>query len=206
VTGVAVMTHRVTRIFLLGAFVLDACGHFAPQTATSPAQQWVADLAMSRKAAADGRFDTADSLLSDYAIKHPGSIEALETAYWRAMLKIDPANPHPALVPAMALLDGYLADVRPHEHAAEAAVLRRLAAQLDVLNRVTASMTVASRGAVEASPQGKNTGSASSSSSADQAANDAEIKRLKEDLAKATAELDRIRKRLATPPPPISRP
>ena len=179
------------------------CARMGPQSsvATTPAQQWTSDLASTRRIAADGRFDVADSMLGNYALKHPGSVEALETAYWRAMLKMDPANPHPSLVSAMALLDGYLSDVRPHEHAVEAATLRRLAAQLDVLNRLTANMAVASRGAVDPLSQGKTPGSASSTAAVDQAANDAELKRLKDELAKANAELDRIRKRLATPPP-----
>ncbi|MEO7084016.1 MAG: hypothetical protein ABI442_17580 [Gemmatimonadaceae bacterium] len=169
--------------------------------APAPAQRWTSELAMSRRAATNGRFDVADSMLADYATKHAGTVEALETAYWRAMLRMDPANQHPSLAAAMALLDGYLADVRPHEHAAEAATLRRLAAQLDVLNRVTASMTVAARGAVDPGGQGKAPASVLVPSGTDQTANDAEIKRLKDELAKVNAELDRIKKRLATPPP-----
>jgi hypothetical protein len=181
-----------------------ACAHANahPTPATIAAQEWTNDLAETRRAATDGRFDVADSLLADYAAKHVGTVEALETAYWRAMLRMDPGNPHPSLTSAMALLDGYLADVRPHEHAAEAATLRRLAAQLDVLNRLTANMALASRGAVEPGVQGKAPASATSSSAADQVATDVEMKRLKDELAKANAELDRIKKRLATPPPP----
>jgi hypothetical protein len=197
-------SHAFLFTLALCASSFAACAHANahPTPAIIAAQEWTNDLAETRRAATDGRFDTADSLLADYAAKHAGTVEALETAYWRAMLKMDPGNPHPSLTSAMTLLDGYLADVRPHEHAAEAATLRRLAAQLDVLNRLTANMAIASRGAVEPGVQGKAPASAGSAGAADQVATDAEMKRLKDELAKANAELDRIKKRLATPPPP----
>jgi hypothetical protein len=159
-------------------------------------REWPTALEAAQFAAQQGRYESADSILASFAGRHAGTTEALETAYWRALFKLDSLDRPEALTPAMALLDSYLADDRPREHVAEAKSLRRIATQLDALNtRALAVMTV---------PQTREPLSSSRPSelkpSADQVAADAEIKRLKDELAKANAELDRIRRRLTRPP------
>ena len=96
----------------------------------------------------------------------------------------------------MATLDAYLADPRPHDHAIEAITLRRVAAQLDAANRLAASASNAAHEVATNSPTRAATGSEAKTADA----NADEIKRLKDELAKANAELERIKRRLAQPP------
>ncbi|HEX3865838.1 MAG TPA: hypothetical protein VHV78_03765, partial [Gemmatimonadaceae bacterium] len=76
---------------------------------------------------------------------------------------------------------------------AEAASLRRIAGQLDALTRLTTATTTSHANGEVVSVKAAPLADPST---------DAEIKRLKDALAKANAELDRIRKRLSQPPPP----
>ncbi len=178
---------------------------------TDPAEAWPTTLATARTRASTGDYDGADSALAQYARQYPGTPSALETAYWRALFKMDPANHSASLPTAMSSLDGYLADTRPREHVVEAALLRRVAAQLDGLNKIAASAVAQAKDA----KQFAATANAAASDAKDQrdaaakaadatasAATADEIKRLKDELAKANAELDRIRKRLSQPPKP----
>jgi TolA-binding protein len=149
----------------------------------------------------EGKFDAADSLLSGFAARYPGTSEALEATYWRALALLDPANPHGSVSDAISSLDAYLADPRAHEHLREAAAVRRVATHLDDLSKLASN--------VPALPKDANTIATTTRAQPTvdvmkpidaQAAADAEIKRLRDELAKATAELERIRKRLAQPP------
>lgn len=159
--------------------------------------------------AAHGEFDAADSLLAIYARNHPGTTEALETTYWRALYKVDPSNRSGSLPAALSSLDAYLADARPRLHVAEATTLRRTAAQLDALNRAASSAASQANAAANAAAKADakaadakaDAKAADANASATADAKDAEIKKLRDDLAKANAELERIRKRLGTPPP-----
>jgi hypothetical protein len=116
-----------------------------------------------------------------------------DTLYWKAIAAINPASADRSLDSAIVYLDRYLASPGPLRHNSEALVLRRLAQESMQLARVEAALivrtdTVEVRTRTEAPPK------------RDEAAI-REIQRLKEELAKANEELDRIRKRLATPPP-----
>ena len=166
-------------------------------------------LANAQMRAARGDFDGADSLLAIYARGHAGTPEALETTYWRALYKVDPTNRASSLPAALAALDGYIADARPRAHLAEATTLRRTAAQLDALNRAALSASSQAKDAASAAAKAdaKAADAKADAKAADANANatadakDAEIRKLRDDLAKANAELERIRKRLGTPPP-----
>lgn len=165
------------------------------------------DAAMAQ--AGHGQFDSADSLLAGYAMRHSGTSEALETAYWRALFKLDPSNRSTSVTQALALLDGYLADQRPRRHVVEATTLRRAAGQLEALNKLAANAsaqakdaaTVAASAKANAADAKADAKSADANASAAVDAKDAEIRRLKDELAKANTELERIRKRLGSPPP-----
>jgi hypothetical protein len=179
--------------------VLNAHTAPAPDRALSPA------LATARGFASAGRWDSADSTLSSFAAMYPGTDEALETAYYRALFKMDPTNPHASLPAAMASLDAYLADRRPRQHAVEAQTLRRVAGEVDGLNRAANSALAQAKDATNVAKDAKAEAADAKDAAAKAAdtpatAADAEIKRLKDELAKANAELDRFRKRLATPP------
>jgi hypothetical protein len=172
---------------------------------------WPTALATARNRAATGDYDGADSALAQFARQYPGTSSALETAYWRALFKMDPANHSASLPTAMASLDGYLSDTRPRDHVPEAASLRRIAAQLDGLNKIAASAVAQAKdakanaaNATAAANDAKDAkdAAAKAADATATAANADEIKRLKDELAKANAELDRIRKRLSQPSKP----
>lgn len=103
----------------------------------------------------------------------------------------------------MASLDAYLADTRPHQHTAEARTLRRVAGELDRLNRLAGNALTQQLREANATPAARGNSGDSRSEPAKPAADSAaqdEIRRLKDELAKANAELERIRRRLAQPP------
>jgi hypothetical protein len=169
---------------------------------SQPERAWPDALAAAQGQAAAGEFALADTALANFAAAYPGTSQALETAFWRAVFKMDPNNRGASIAPAMALLDGYLADRRPRKHLTEAMSLRRIAGQLDGLTRLTANAMTQAKDATGAAANARATAAdANASANATADAKDAEIKRLKDDLAKANAELERIRKRLSQPPP-----
>jgi hypothetical protein len=155
--------------------------------------------------ALEKRFDGADSALARFAKLYPRTPQALETAFWRGLYKMDPANPNATLATAISLLDTYLEDSRDRDHLSEARTMRRVAAQLEGLTRVAENAVSEAREASNTAANAKAQ-AASANARAEAAkteatpASDAEVKRLKEELAKANAELERIRKRLTKPP------
>ena len=197
--------HMVPVLLLATTAALStACIHATPSTRAEPAEQWQASLAVAQEDAAAGHFDAADSTLADYAARFPGSPEALETAYWRALFKMDPSNHSASVTTAMASLDGYLADHRPRQHVSEAATLRRVAGQIDGLNKLAATAMAQANVATNTASNAKAVAAADAAKAAEASgtvSQDVEIKRLKDELARANAELERIKKRLATPPP-----
>jgi len=191
---------------LFGALIASsACGRLTVGTAPSPERALSPALVTARRFAAAGRFDSADSTLSSFAAMYPGTDAALETAYYRALFKMDPTNPHASLPAAMASLDAYLTDSRPRQHVVEATTLRRVAAEVDGLNHAANSALAQAKDATNVAKDAKAEAADAKDAAAKAAETpaptaDAEIRRLKDELAKANAELDRIRKRLATPP------
>lgn len=169
---------------------------------------WSDALVGAQARAAKGDFDGADSALAAYATSHPGSNEALETTFWRALFKLDPSNRSASPTQAVASLDGYLSDPRPKQHGSEALTLRRAGAQLEGLNKMAANASSQAANATNAATNAKAAAAdakdaakaADAAASAAVDAKDTEIKRLKDELAKANAELDRIKKRLSQPP------
>jgi hypothetical protein len=169
------------------------------------ASAWQTALPIARAYASEGKFDSADSVLADFAVRYSGTPNALETAYWRAVFKMDPTNPRASMPVAASALDAYLADTRPREHVSEATVMRRIAGQLEGLSRLAASAMTQAKDANSVATNAKAQ-AADANARAEAAKADAppsaetEIKRLKDELAKANAELDRIKKRLSIPP------
>lgn len=196
----------VTRFaFVAFAGLLGACAAVRASTAPSAEQDWPSTLSLADAYAMRGEFDAADSLLAAFATRYAGSDEAVETAYWRAVFKMDPSNRNGSLATTLAELDGYLASNRPRDHIAEATTLRRVGGQLAELNKLAANAMsqaqtakTSAANATAAAADAKDAKAATADANADA---QAEIKRLKDELAKANAELDRIRKRLGQPPP-----
>jgi hypothetical protein len=200
---------RIVRgVTLLACAVLgSACATLRPFGGSGA--DWDDTLRQAQALAANGQFASADSALAGFANRHQGSNEAIETAYWRALFKLDPSNRDVSVQIALASLDGYLADSRPRRHVVEANTLRRTAAQLEALNKLAASASAQAKDASSAAKDAKavaadakadaRTADANANAAVD--AKDSEIKRLKDELSKANAELERIRKRLSQPPP-----
>jgi hypothetical protein len=114
-----------------------------------------------------------------------------DSLYWRAVTTLDPANKNGTLEAGVAYLDAYLASPGNLKHAKEAATLRSLARAAQQLARVEATL--------------QTRVAAADNKQSDNKARDEEmvkeIQRLKDELAKANEELERIKKRLATPKP-----
>ena len=165
---------------------------------STPEREWPSTLATAREWVSEGHYESADSLLAQFATRHPNSREAIETAYWRAVIGMDPSNTHASLGTSATFLDAYLAGPRPREHLREATVLRRLVGQVDELSKTAVLAQSRDPSVVRSQPADVRVDFPKPAM--DPAAAEAEIKRLKDELAKATAELERIRKRLAPPP------
>jgi TolA-binding protein len=169
------------------ATALTACHASPPQVEAVPVAQseWSATLLQSGDEVSAGRYAVAERLLTEFAARYPASPEATEATYWRALYKLDAANPAAAPRDASVLLDSYLASGLG-AHRTEAQVLRHIAAALE-------ARTLASSAATPALAEKPKT--------ADEKAKDEELQRVKDELAKANAELERIRRRLAQPKP-----
>jgi hypothetical protein len=157
-------------------------------TRTAPHGEWVRVLDASNQAALAGRYADADSILTTFSHNYDGSREALEADYWRAVFMLDPANRNASLEAGIASLDKYLSASPPPPHRREATTLRRLASQFETVSKLAAANTTTPT-------------SAPRTVIVDDHSKDDEIARLKAELAKANEELERIKKRLATPKP-----
>lgn len=168
--------------------LLTGCSVFSSHSsAPTPQDELRGVLAQADREALASRFGVADRLLADFADQHRNTVEGYEATLRRALYKLDSTNqtasPHDALV----MLDAYLASSLTVPHRGVATALRRVAA---VLERAPAVVTT-----TVTAPSG------GSGSGASDKARDDEIARLKEELAKANAELERIKRRVATPKP-----
>ena len=189
----------VRRRVRLGLFcavlATGACNRMLRPNPTPAADRdWPRTLAGAQERAGRGDFEGADSLLGQFARQHTGTHAASEATFWQGVFRLDPSNRNGSLTVGLATLDAYLADPRPHDYAMVAMTMRRVAAQLDAANRLAASASIAAH-----EPPRSPTDTRPESRPADANA-DAEIKRLKDELAKANAELERIKRRLAQPP------
>lgn len=168
------------------ALAVSACmpqqGTPTPAPAPSAASEWPAAYARAQTEARESRLGIADRVLSDFAQRFPGSPEAAEVTYWRALYKLDAANAANS-AEAVALLDSYLATTPFALHRTEAITLRRLAAELGIRSASPVLQPVVP--AVR--PEDK--------------AHEEEDARIRDDLAKSQAELARIKRRLARPKP-----
>jgi hypothetical protein len=138
-----------------------------------------------------GRYVAADSILADFAATHATSGDTLNVLFWRALYLLDPANPTPgAPASALTLIDRYLAADATQDQRTEAQVLRRVAAFRVApppvrRDTVLALDTAALRAAVARETEARDR------------ARDDESRALRDSLARTTAELERIRRRLA---------
>ena len=197
------------RLALLGMLLsMTACVSVRPPSFLQiPSDRdWGPTLARARQLASEGRGAQADSVLAQFAAAYPAAPQAVEASYWRALLNLRAPAPNSATIAAIPLLQTYLAAGPTTEHWMEAEALLRAASRVDTLTRMAA--TYVSRGEVAtdlatatAKAVDANAKADAKTVAADTKAQDEEIKRLKDELAKANTELERIRKRLSSPPP-----
>jgi hypothetical protein len=150
--------------------------------ASTSASEWPGVHAQAMTEARESRAAAAEKALTDFAQRYPGTPEAAEVPYWRAVLKLDPANPA-AIRESIAMLETYLAGTPSGMHRLEAATLRRLGLALEQRNAALA----ATPPAVVPRPDDK--------------AREEELQKLRDELAAANAELDRVRRRVSRPRP-----
>ena len=161
---------------------------------SAPEREWPSALATAEARVSEGRYAAADSILAQFAARYPGSGEAFESAYWRALFSMDPKNANASVATAVGYLDAYLAGLYPRKHRQEAFALRAIAGQIDEGRN---ALALAQARDPNPHPGAMRIDVPVPKPNVDP---DAEIKRLKDELAKANAELERIRRRLAQPP------
>jgi hypothetical protein len=174
------------QVSLVLALVVAACSTAQPRLAEptpAPRTEWNAWLLQASQEATAGNYAVADRLLTDYGSRYPATPEAAEAMYWRALYKLDPSNSATAPKDAATLLDGYLAS-GTSTHRAEAQTLRRVATALEAAKSATASAPAKTEVV-----------------KVDDKAQSEELVRLRDELARANAELERIKRRLAQPKP-----
>jgi len=175
---------RTARI-LAGAGLLVATGACSVASRwREPAieREWGNTHVVARQHALDGQWLAADSVLVAFERAHGDAPEAAEARYWRAFYLLDPANPKASPRTAAQLLEQYLAERASPPRATEAATLRRTALTLDSLGTMVATADSVRAGVT----------------AREKAALD-EAQKLKDELARTQAELERIKKRLASP-------
>lgn len=121
------------------------------------------------------------------------AVAAADSLYWAAVTQLLPSNKTGSRDSAIVLLDAYLKQAANERHLAEATTLLSLARDAQQLAKVQAALQ-------QARAEARDAGSGSSPAPARDESAVKEIERLKAELARANEELDRIKKRLATPP------
>ncbi len=149
--------------------------------APAPNAGYVAAIAAAEKRADAGDYSGADKVLADFALRARGTNEAAEASFWRAMYMVDPLNKTASVSAGIRALDIYLDTPGARLYRGQARILKRTAQTVQTLRLASvATVKVVGRDTVYVSRE-------------------EEVETLKDQLAKATAELERIKKRLANP-------
>jgi hypothetical protein len=163
----------------------------------APRSDWDRALSEARQSVDAGNYFVADKVIEEFIRAHPNTREAREMTFWKAAYMLDPANAGGSLASGIAGLDGYLTSNPKGRYRSEAKVLRRTAAVAQgIMNPVK---TVSTEPLV--TPAVKDTVIINNTRSRDEqiAALRDQLTKSREELAKVTAELERIKKRLANP-------
>lgn len=171
------MIRKFSGVFFL---LLAGCAPVSRFRTPGYVRDWPIVVRQASLAADSGNYVNADRILTAYAAQYSRTREAGETLFWRALLKLDPGNTGGSIAEGLALLDRYLADSATIAYRAEATILKRLAVTTQVL-------------------QAKGLAQSGRDSSGTRTSSDAEVASLRAELARANAELERIKKRLANP-------
>ena len=176
----------------MAALSLTGCNALirASRTPTQPPapEAWARASAQAASEVGAGSYAAADRALADFAARYPHTPQALSATLRRAIYMADPSNQGATAREATALLDSTLAEPLDSASRSDARVLRRITSALQ-------------RGATLSGGASNVSTPDSSARPVDAKANSDEIQRLRNELAKANAELERIKKRVAQPKP-----
>ena len=174
------MTRRVGTLIAV-AFIAAACAK-QPVAAPTPtlATGFASAIESARQRVDTGDYVGADRILAEYALRVQGTSEAREISFWRAMYIVDPANRTASIAQGIRALDIYLATEGAVWYRPQAEVLRRTALVIQSVRQAQVPRQVNGPDTVFISRE-------------------EEIASLRDQLAKANAELERIKKRLANP-------
>jgi hypothetical protein len=187
------MRRRLIGLAMLAFVATTGCGRRpAPEAAPAPVRLWPASLAEAQRAVDSGRYGEADRTLDGFAQRFAGTPEGTEAVFWRALYKLDPSNKEATARDALVVLNAYLAAGPALPRYSEALVLKRSAELMESLSRAAIGPSAPSptRPATEAPRERAKEEDALK-----------EIQKLREELATTTAELERIKKRLAQQKP-----
>jgi hypothetical protein len=175
----------------------------------APTRAWPSALSFAETSVDDDRYQDADTALAGFATRYSGTPEAAESYFWRALFALDPRNEHRSGMDAIVALDAYFASPSPREHDAEASVLRRTAVALTTLRAANQEAnSEADSARTRADSALTRVDSARMAGASRDRSKNVEVQRLRDSLDKVvtqltqtTQELERIKKRLATPQP-----
>lgn len=169
----------------LGLALLTACASGRtppPPQPPAPESAWTATLDDVKQLIAQGAYARADSTLVAFSTAHLGTPPANEALFWRALVRLDPANDSASPRDALLAIDSYLAGGAKLPHFQEALVLRRTASLLE-RTRIPVVTTM-----VLPTPAPDDTAHARVMADS--------LKMLRDSLARTQAELERIRRRI----------
>ena len=173
----------LNKIAVATLIVFAACSSPQQPAGKAPipaSDAYVNALATADKRVEQGDYSGADRILSDFALKARGTPEGTEVAFWRALYMVDPKNPTSSMAEGVRALDIYLTTEGAKTYRSQALILKRTAQTVLALRTAQANARVSGRDTVYVTRED-------------------EILALKDQLEKANAQLERIKKRLANP-------
>lgn len=162
------------------ALLLAACTRTPAAEAPAPPDAFATALLAAERRVEAGDYSGADRILSDFALKAKGTPEAVDVAFFRALYMVDPDNRTASMAEGVRALDIYLNTQGARRYRSEALVLKRTAQTVLALRTSQQPPRIAGRDTVYVTRED-------------------EIASLKDQLAKANAELERIKRRLTNP-------
>ncbi len=178
------MIARLNKLRYLGVCLAftAGCSSRQPEVAKPPAPAvgYAGAVETAARRVDAGDYAGADRVLSQFALANKGTPDGNEIAFWRALYMVDPSNKNSSVAEGLRAIDIYLANPASKTYRSQAQVVRRTAMAMQALRTQQQMTKVVGRDTVYVTRED-------------------EIAGLKDQLAKANAELDRIKKRLANP-------
>lgn len=177
---------RTILVFTIALFC-GACATAAraPAPVAPTPASWGAVLNTADMLASAGRHAAADSALLAFAAAHPGTRAAEEVTFWRALYKLDPRSEASTRAEGRMMMESYAASATTSWYKGQANVLRFLARDISDAEQPAPDSSIV---------EGDTT-------STGIAARDRVIRTQRAEIARLSAELERIKRRLASPTP-----